>query len=141
MNTNAKKWKTCSIYRWCHLEIETLCRSTRNLSRHADLFCELEPSLLMKGVQIREISKLAWLIGLVKHVIWADSLYFLYLLLLSIYDPLHRHVGLIFIFLEDPVRDCAFSPPSLRTETDPAFETSCFPVPRTSDDGKSPKTQ
>jgi hypothetical protein len=31
-----------------------------------------------------EMSKLGWLIGLVKHTIWADSLYFLYLLLLSI---------------------------------------------------------
>jgi hypothetical protein len=31
-----------------------------------------------------EISQLGWQIGLVKHVIWADSLYFLYLLLLAI---------------------------------------------------------
>jgi hypothetical protein len=28
-----------------------------------------------------EMSKLGWLIGLVKHAIWTDSLYFLYLLL------------------------------------------------------------
>jgi hypothetical protein len=41
----------------------------KNLSRHTDLLCELETS---------------WLIGLVKHVMWADSLYFLYLLLHSI---------------------------------------------------------
>jgi hypothetical protein len=31
-----------------------------------------------------EKSKLGWLIGLVEHATWADSLYFLYLLLLTI---------------------------------------------------------
>jgi hypothetical protein len=31
-----------------------------------------------------EVSKFCWLIGQVKHAIWANSLYFLYLLLLSI---------------------------------------------------------
>jgi hypothetical protein len=55
----------------------------QNLSRHTDLLCELETSLLMRGVQIGEMSRLGWLI-VVKHAIWADSLYFLYLLLLSI---------------------------------------------------------
>jgi hypothetical protein len=30
-----------------------------------------------KGIQIAEMSKLGSLIGLVKHAIWADSLYFL----------------------------------------------------------------
>jgi hypothetical protein len=55
----------------------------KNLSRHTDL-CEFEISLLVRGNQIGEMSKLGWLIGLVKHAIWADSLYFLYLLLLSI---------------------------------------------------------
>jgi hypothetical protein len=48
------------------------------------IFSELETSLLMRGIQIGEMSKLGWLIGLTKHAIWADSLYFLYLLLLSI---------------------------------------------------------
>jgi hypothetical protein len=56
----------------------------KNLSRHTDLLCQLETSLLMRGNQIGEMSELSWLIGLVKHAIWADSLYFLYLLLLSI---------------------------------------------------------
>jgi hypothetical protein len=55
-----------------------------NLSRHTDLLCELQTSLLMRGIQMGGMSKLAWLIGLVEHAIWADSLYFLYLLLLSI---------------------------------------------------------
>jgi hypothetical protein len=55
----------------------------KNLSHHTYLLCELETSLLMMGIQIREISKLGWPIGLVKHAIWVDSLYFLYLLLLS----------------------------------------------------------
>jgi hypothetical protein len=31
-----------------------------------------------------EISKLGWLMGLIEHAMWANSLYFLYLLLLSI---------------------------------------------------------
>jgi hypothetical protein len=48
----------------------------KNLSRHTDLLCELETSLLMKGIQIGEITKLGWPIGLVKHVILVDSLYF-----------------------------------------------------------------
>jgi hypothetical protein len=56
----------------------------KNLSRHRDLLCEIEISLLMRGIQIGEMSKLGWLIGLVKHAIWTDFLYFLYLLLLSI---------------------------------------------------------
>jgi hypothetical protein len=60
-----------------------------------------------------EKSKLGWMIRLVKHAIWADSLYFLYPLSLSIskflapcqptYDPLHRHFGLVLIFLQDPL--------------------------------------
>jgi hypothetical protein len=40
-------------------------------------------SSLMRGIYMGEISKLGWLIGLVEHAMWADSLYFLYLLLLS----------------------------------------------------------
>jgi hypothetical protein len=56
----------------------------KNLSHYTYLLCELETSLLMRGIQIVEMSKLGWLIGLVMHAIWADSLYFLNLLLLSI---------------------------------------------------------
>jgi hypothetical protein len=40
-----------------------------NLFRHTDLLCELETSLLMKGIQTGEMSKLGWLIGLIKHAI------------------------------------------------------------------------
>jgi hypothetical protein len=36
----------------------------------------------MRGIHIGKMSRLGWLIGLVEHAIWADSLYFLYLLLL-----------------------------------------------------------
>jgi membrane-anchored glycerophosphoryl diester phosphodiesterase (GDPDase) len=54
----------------------------KNLSRHTDVLCELETSLLMRGIQMGEMSILGRLIGLVKHVIGADFLYFLYLLLL-----------------------------------------------------------
>jgi hypothetical protein len=51
----------------------------KNLSDHTDL-----PSLLIKGIQMGEMFKLDWLIRLVKHVTWADSLCFLHLLLISI---------------------------------------------------------
>jgi hypothetical protein len=56
------------------------------MSDHTNLPCELLTSLLIRGIQMGEISKLAWLIGLVKHPIRVcdDSLYFLYLMLLSI---------------------------------------------------------
>jgi hypothetical protein len=57
--------------------------------------------------------------GLAKHAMWAYSLYFLYPLLLSVpkilassnllYDSLHRLVGLILIFLEDPLWGCAYA--------------------------------
>jgi hypothetical protein len=63
---------------------ETLCKRMMNLSRHTDLLCEFEASLLKKRLQIGEMSNLDWMIGLVMHAICADSLYFLYLLLLSI---------------------------------------------------------
>jgi hypothetical protein len=54
----------------------------KNLS-HTDL-CELVISLLIRGIERGEMSKLGWLIELVKHAIWADdSLYFLYQLFLS----------------------------------------------------------
>jgi hypothetical protein len=53
----------------------------KNLSRHADLLCELATSLLIRGIQMEEMARLGWLIGLVKHATLTDSLY---LLLLSI---------------------------------------------------------
>jgi hypothetical protein len=40
----------------------------KDLSRHTDVLCELETSLLMRGVEIGEMSILGRLIGLVKHV-------------------------------------------------------------------------
>jgi hypothetical protein len=59
------------------------------MSDHTDLPCELLTSLLIRGIQMGEMSKLGWLIGLVKHAIWADPLYFLYLLLLR-QSPMDR---------------------------------------------------
>jgi hypothetical protein len=53
----------------------------KNLSHHTDL-CKLETSLLIRGIQMGELSNLGWLIGLVKYAIWANSLYFLYMMLL-----------------------------------------------------------
>jgi hypothetical protein len=43
----------------------------KNLSRHTDL--ELDTSLLMRGIQMGEMSRLGWLFGLTGHAIWADS--------------------------------------------------------------------
>jgi hypothetical protein len=54
-----------------------------NLSHHTDL-CQFKTSLLIKGIEVGQMSKLGWLIGLVMHATWADSLYFLHLLLLSV---------------------------------------------------------
>jgi hypothetical protein len=54
------------------------------MSDHTNHPCEFLTSLLTRGIQMGEISKLGWLIGLVKHAIRDDSLYFLYLLSLSI---------------------------------------------------------
>jgi hypothetical protein len=45
---------------------------------------KMERALLIRGIQMGEMFKLGWLIGLVKHAICADSVHFLYLLLLSI---------------------------------------------------------
>jgi hypothetical protein len=56
------------------LESKTLWKPMKNLSHYTDL-CELETSLLMSGIQIGQISKQGWLIGLVKYAIWTDSLY------------------------------------------------------------------
>jgi hypothetical protein len=55
----------------------------KNLSHYTDLLCELVTSLLIRGIQMGEMSELGWMIGLVKHAIWADSLQYLHLLLLS----------------------------------------------------------
>jgi hypothetical protein len=35
-------------------------------------------SLLIRGEQIREISRLGWLMGILQHDMWAAFLYFLY---------------------------------------------------------------
>jgi hypothetical protein len=43
-----------------------------NMSHHTNLPCELLTSLL-RGKSRGKMSKLGWLIGLVKHAIWADS--------------------------------------------------------------------
>jgi hypothetical protein len=50
-----------------------------NLSHDTDLLCEMLISLLIRGTQMENFQT-----GLVEHAIWSDSLYFLYVLLLSI---------------------------------------------------------
>jgi hypothetical protein len=54
----------------------------KNVSYHTDL-CELVTSLLMR-IHVEEMTKLGWLVRLVKHAIYTDSLHFLYQPLLSI---------------------------------------------------------
>jgi hypothetical protein len=43
-----------------------------------DLLLELVTSLLIRWTQMAEMSEVDWLIGLLKHAIWANSLPFLY---------------------------------------------------------------
>jgi hypothetical protein len=57
-----------------HEESITSCRSALRVGN----------IIVDEGVQMGEMSRLSWLIGLVKHTVWVDSLYFLYLLLISI---------------------------------------------------------
>jgi hypothetical protein len=40
----------------------------KNLSLHTDLPRELETSLMLRGIQMGEMSKLGWLIGMVKQM-------------------------------------------------------------------------
>jgi hypothetical protein len=82
--------KPFCAYRYRHMWIknwtfgtETLNKAMNNLPRHT-AFYELVTSLLTRGIQMGDITKLRWLTGLVKHTIRAGSLYFMYLLLLSI---------------------------------------------------------
>jgi hypothetical protein len=80
---------------------------------------DLVTSSTIRGIQMGEISRLGWLIGVFKHSIWAYSLYFLCLLLLSIskilassqtvHDRPRRHFVLIWIFLADPLSNYAYS--------------------------------
>jgi hypothetical protein len=54
------------------------------MSDFTDLPYKLLTSLLIKGIHMGETSKLGWIIGFIKHAVWASSSYFLYLLLLSV---------------------------------------------------------
>jgi hypothetical protein len=62
-------------------------RSMKNQSHRTDISSEMITSLLTEGIIMGKISKMAWLLELVKHAVRADCLYFLHLLLLSIYEP------------------------------------------------------
>jgi hypothetical protein len=78
-------WNQFCAYRLRHLLSgnRTLSAQTNRNLRHTALF-ELVTSSLTKGIQMGEIYKAGYLIGLVRHAIWTDSLKFLYLLLLLI---------------------------------------------------------
>jgi hypothetical protein len=91
------------------------------LSHHTDL-CEWVTSLLLRGIQMGEMSKLGWLIGLVKYAIWADPLYFLHLLLLSISKilPLSQPT----LVLRDPTE--YVSPPSPEDGNRTSFRNILF---------------
>jgi hypothetical protein len=62
-------------------------RGGRGKIHGIDFLLDFVTSSLMKRIQMWEISKLGWLMGFVEHAIWADSLYFLNLLLLSTSKP------------------------------------------------------
>jgi hypothetical protein len=66
----------------CGGETETTrCRElVDNLSGHNDLFGSVNSSLI-SGIRIGKMSKLGWLIGLLKHAVQADSLLHIFLLL------------------------------------------------------------
>jgi membrane protein CcdC involved in cytochrome C biogenesis len=55
----------------------------KNLLRQSNFF-DLVTLLLIRGIQMGEMAKLGWLMGFANHAIWAISMYFLYLLFLSI---------------------------------------------------------
>jgi hypothetical protein len=84
----------------------------KDLSDHTAVPCELLTASLIRRLQLCELSKVLWLLGLVKHDHMGGFLVFLHLPLFPIskilassrlpYDPLHRHVDVILIFLEDP---------------------------------------
>jgi hypothetical protein len=68
----------------CGAETElSILKPMKDLSGHTDL-CEFVISWLIREIQIEEMSKLAWLFGLLKHATWPCSFYFLYLHFLSI---------------------------------------------------------
>jgi hypothetical protein len=87
---------------------------------HKNFHFNLLTSSLMRGIHKGEISKLGWLIGLVEHAMWADSLYFLYLLLLSVSKTLASSQPTLWpssyaceptwISLEDPASGLPVSP-------------------------------
>jgi hypothetical protein len=67
-----------------HSELKLRNQEGTHEITHTDLECELVTSLLMTAIQIGEISKLVWITGLFKQITWADSLYFLSLVLFSV---------------------------------------------------------
>jgi hypothetical protein len=78
--------------------------------------CYLLMSLLISGIQTEGISRLGWLMAFQKHAICTDSLYFLHLLLVSIWKilalfqllsgGLHWHAGPIWILPDASLSDC-----------------------------------
>jgi hypothetical protein len=53
----------------------------KSLSDYIDPHCKFLTFLPTGEIHLGGIMELGWVIGLVKHAIWTDSLYFLYLLL------------------------------------------------------------
>jgi hypothetical protein len=44
----------------------------KNVSYRTDHLSEMATALLIRGVQMGEMSRRGWLFGLVKHAMWAD---------------------------------------------------------------------
>jgi hypothetical protein len=157
----SKSWKLGAI---------PLCKLVKSLSHYTDFLCELVTSLLIRGIQMGEMSKLGWLIGFLKHTIWADSLHFhpsfslsfrsvhassqflLHIFLLSPFTSLVSGIYIAVVLLTWVVHWLRLalskgpswidiSPPHQRMDTDPFSETLCSLDFRIPVDGESPKPQ
>jgi hypothetical protein len=71
-------------------------RNNEHLSSQIDLLCEMLTSLLIMGIQMGKMSELGWLIKSIEQAICATSLYFLYLLWLSISKILASSIYLLY---------------------------------------------
>jgi hypothetical protein len=79
--------------------LQNFARKREETNNHTDFHFDLLTSSLIKGIHMGEISKLGWLMGLIEHAMWAGSLYFLYLMLLSISKTLASSQPTLTLFI------------------------------------------
>jgi hypothetical protein len=86
-----------------------------NLSHNIVHLCELVTSLLIRRIQMGEMSTLGWLMGLFKHAIWVHCISFIYCYFqfpnpsfIPAY-PVILFVGMLdfLMFIEDPLETVA----------------------------------